>query len=161
MKLSRHILIRPFTEADLRLIAELLQTATPTYLRFFHPFEFGEETLARLALKTELDLWFTISIEARRGAEIAGFYMLRGLDEGFEDPMYGIFIAENFAGNGLARLALAHAEAQCRLNGWRKLMLKMDPENTRACQLYESAGFEFLRIDPRNGNQVLVKTILD
>ncbi len=139
----------------------MLRAATPAYLQFFHPFDFDEETLAGLALRTKRDLWFTISIESGDGFVLAGFYMLRGVDEGFADPMYGIFIAENFAGNGLARLALAHAEAQCRLNGWTRLLLKTDQENARAYPIYESAGFEFLRIDPRNGNQVLVKTILD
>jgi GNAT superfamily N-acetyltransferase len=82
--------------------------------------------------------------------------MMRGLDEGFPDPMYGVFVAQRFAGKGLARLTLAHAEAQCRLNGWKRLRLKVDPDNVRAYKLYQSSGFKFEKVDPNNGNQVVL-----
>lgn len=160
MNSPRRILIRPFADGDPALIAGLLSAASPEYTRFFHPFAFETDAIGQLVFNAVQDQWFMLEIEQGGGFQPAGFYMLRGLDEGFADPMYGVFIAEHFAGRGLARLTLAHAEAQCRLNGWTNLLLKVDAENTRASRLYESFGFQFQRVDPKNGNRVLAKEIL-
>ena len=160
MNSPRRILIRPFTSADPALVADLLCAASPEYTRFFRPFVFETDAIGPLAFDAVQDQWFALEIEQAGGFQPAGFYMLRGLDEGFADPMYGVFIAEEFARCGLARLTLAHAEAQCRLNGWKNLLLKVDAENARASRLYESFGFQFQRVDPKNGNRVLAKEIL-
>ena len=157
---SRGITIRSLIEGDAAIALALLRSAAPAYVRFFRPFAFEVETLKRLVGDARNDRWFLIEI-ARAGAAAipVGFYMLRGIDEGFDAPMYGIFIAEEFSGLGLARLSLAHAESMCRLNGWPNLLLKVDPENTRAFGLYAASGFRFLRNDPATGNQVLSKPI--
>lgn len=157
---SRGITIRPFIDGDAATALALLRSAAPGYVRFFRPFAFEVETVKRLVGDARNDRWFFIEI-ARAGAAAipVGFYMLRGIDEGFADPMYGIFIAAEFSGLGLARLSLVHAEAMCRLNGWPNLLLKVDPANTRAFGLYETSGFRFLRIDPTTGNQVLIKPL--
>ncbi|MGB8166679.1 MAG: GNAT family N-acetyltransferase [Chthoniobacteraceae bacterium] len=157
---TRSITIRPFGEGDATAALTLLRSAAPDYVRFFRPFEFEIGAVNRLVRAAQKDRWFSIEI-VREGeaATPVGFYMLRGIDEGFADPMYGIFIAEEFSGLGLARLSLAHAESMCRLNGWPNLLLKVDPANVRAFSLYEASGFRYLRVDPANGNQVLIKPI--
>ena len=160
MNSLRRIHIRPFADGDPTLVAGLLHAASPEYTRFFHPFAFEVNAIGQLAFNAVQDQWFALEIEQGGGFQPAGFYMLRGLDEGFPDPMYGVFIAEDFAGCGLARLTLTHAEAQCRLNGWKNLLLKVDAENARASRLYESCGFQFQRVDPKNGNRVLAKEML-
>lgn len=157
---TRSIRIRPFAEGDAAAALALLRAASPDYVRFFRPFEFEFGAVDRLVRATRLDRWFVIEIVCDdEAADSAGFYMLRGIDEGFADPMYGIFIAEEFSGLGLARLSLAHAESMCRLNGWTNILLKVDPANARAFALYEASGFRFLRTDPATGNQVLVKPL--
>ena len=158
--MSSNVTIRPFAEADAEGTVELLRAASSDYVRFFRPFEFERSVVERLVRANRQDRWFAIEISCDgEAAELAGFYMLRGIDEGFDDPMYGIFIAEEYGGLGLARLSLAHAEAICRLNRWPNLLLKVDPANTRAFALYEASGFRFLRLDPRTGNQVLIKPL--
>jgi len=156
---SGSIIIRPFVEADAANTADLLRAASSDYVRFFHPFEFERSVVEKQVRAAREDCWFAIEIAREtKAAMFAGFYMLRGLDEGFADPMYGIFIAEEFSGLGLARLSLAHAEAMCRLNGWRNLLLKADPANARAFRLYEASGFRLLRLDSATSNQVLAKS---
>ncbi len=157
---SRGIAIRPFVAGDAAACITLLRAASADYVRFFRPFDFQTEVVERLAGAADLDRWFAIEIGREHDrAKLAGFYMLRGVDEGFADPMYGVFIAEEFSGCGLARLTLAHAEAMCRLNGWPNLLLKVDPANARAFDLYAASGFRFLRPDPATGNQVLIKPL--
>lgn len=154
------IIIRPFLEGDAATALALLRSAASEYVRFFRPFAFEVATVKRLVGEARKDRWFVIEIAREGAAAIAvGFYMLRGIDEGFADPMYGIFVAEEFSGFGLARLSLAHAESMCRLNRWPNLLLKVDPANKRAFALYEASGFRFLRIDPTTGNQVLSKPL--
>ena len=156
MRILQRIIIRPFGDGDPAILAELLSQSAEEYTRFFHPFAFEAAVIATLAFKSVLDQWFLLEIEEGGAFQTVGFYMLRGMDEGFPDPMYGVFVAQKFAGLGLARLTLAHAEAQCRLNGWKHLRLKVDPENVRAHKLYLSCGFKFESVDPNNGNQMVL-----
>lgn len=158
MTSSRKLSIRPFTESDCGPIAGLLQESDPDYLRHFRPFAYETSAISALVSQAVLDQWFVLEVEAPGSAQPAGFYMLRGMDEGFTEPMYGVFVAQQFAGSGLGRLTLAHAETQCRLNGWKTLLLKVNPDNLRAWRLYESSGFRFLRTDAKHGEQVLAKT---
>ena len=154
------LIIRPFSEGDPAEAARLLSSSRAEYLRWFGPFQFDATVIGNLAFSAVRDQWFTIEVEQGGGYQFAGFYTLRGVDEGFADPMYGVFIGEAFSGKGIARLTVAHAEAQCRLNGWKTLLLKADPRNRRAFDIYTRAGFQYVRTDPKNGDQVLAKTVL-
>jgi GNAT superfamily N-acetyltransferase len=157
---SRRIVIRPFAEGDATATVDLLRTSSPEYVRFFRPFAFENAAINKLLAAARKDCWFAMEVvDDNATTTRAGFYTLRGLDEGFADPMYGIFIAQEFSGRGLARLSFAHAESMCRLNGWSNLLLKVDPANTRAFALYTATGFRFLRMDSATGNQVLIKPI--
>lgn len=156
MKTVQRLHIRPLTDADPAALAELLSQSAEAYTRFFHPFDFSAATIALLAFKSVVDQWFMLEVEVAGLFQPAGFYMLRGLDEGFPDPMYGVFVAERYSGLGLARLTLAHAEVQCRLNGWEHIRLKVDPSNARAHKLYTSCGFRFESVDPKNGDQEIL-----
>lgn len=160
MSAPQRIQVRSFRASDSGVFAALLSEAAPHYVRHFRPFAFSVEAIDSLVSRSEKDQWFAIEIERAGELKPVGFYMLRGLDEGFADPMYGVFIAEGFSGCGLARLSLAHAESVCRLNGWVNLLLKVSPENTRAFALYEACGFRFLRPDPATGDQVLIKPLI-
>ena len=158
--MSAGITIRPFAEADAEGTVELLRSASSEYVHYFRPFEFERSFVERLVRAAREDRWFAIEIvRAGETPELAGFYMLRGIDESFTDPMYGIFIAEEYGGLGLARLSLAHAEATCHMNRWSNLLLKVNPANARAFRLYAASGFHFLRLDPATGNQVLIKPL--
>ncbi|MBL8155080.1 MAG: GNAT family N-acetyltransferase, partial [Anaerolineae bacterium] len=85
---------------------------------------------------------------------LAGFFMLRGWDAGYDVPAYGVTIAQAYSGLGLARLSLDLSKTICRLRQVKRLMLKVHPENTVAKRLYEQAGFVQTGIDPRNANLI-------
>lgn len=157
--LSSYVLIRPMRDADSAPLAELLRLSRPDYTRFFHPFPFEGEAIRDLLGKAHLDCYFAIEIAGGPVAGLAGFYTLRGMDDGFTDWMYGIFVAEPFSGKSIARLTLAHAQSVCLLNGCQRLLLKVAPENERAYRLYRAAGFEFDRIHEKTGEHVLARSI--
>jgi RimJ/RimL family protein N-acetyltransferase len=102
-----------------------------------------------------------IGLEVQTGqkAELVGFYMLRGLDEGYPAPMYGVFIGYSHRNKGLASQSLLHAETTCRSSHIERLMLKVHPHNTVAKKLYEARGFTPLRQDPQNNNTIMEKSL--
>lgn len=92
------------------------------------------------------------------GRRLVGFYMLRGFDEGYTTPSYGVWIAPEYSSKGLAKLTLSHAFAFCRLHRINKLMLKVYPDNAVAKKLFEKNGFVLSKAAPKNKKLVYYKT---
>ena len=139
---------------DAVALSQLLCAARPDYIAHFHPFPFGKADIeARLGHR---DCYWGL----RSGGTLAGFFMLRGFDEGYRRPSFGVFVAESFTGRGFARAALAHALNWCAENGIALVMLKVHPDNTRARRAYNEAGFESLGICPQTGHEICEKRIL-
>jgi len=123
--------------ADAARIAAMLKAASQEYAAHFHPFAFDEATVRAQLERARKDCFWGLEC----GAKLAGFFMLRGFDEGYERPSFGVFVAEQFAGRGLARQALDTATQWCKENGVREMMLTVFPENAAARRVYEEAGF--------------------
>lgn len=132
-------LIRQLTTDDAGALSALLQTSSQDDQSYFHPFDFDVETIRRHLAKSVLDQFFGTFLEP--DCTLAGFHMLRGLDEGYESPVYGVFVSSRHRGCGLGRLSLYHAIAIAKLKQCPSLLLNVYQENLRARQLYESAGF--------------------
>ena len=84
--------------------------------------------------------------------------MLRGFDDGYEIPSYGVWVSSKFSNQGLSTLTLYHSFAFCKLNGIKTLMLKVHPENKIAKDLYESQGFKITGFDENNDNFIYQKS---
>jgi RimJ/RimL family protein N-acetyltransferase len=135
----------PLTVAEAPALAGLLATERKEYLAHFHPFAFDAATLAARLHAAREDRYWAI----HAGGELAGFCMLRGWDEGYSRPSFGIVVAETFAGRGLAREALAFCIEYCRARAVKTLILSVHPDNHRARRTYERAGF--VRTGPKPG----------
>ncbi|MDQ6911318.1 MAG: GNAT family N-acetyltransferase [Verrucomicrobiota bacterium] len=152
-----NITIRRLSADDSESVSALLLESSETYTQYFTPFDFDIDSVRAALSKVEKDCFFALEAATPRSIGLAGFYMLRGLDEGFAEPMYGVFVAEKFQGLGLCRLTMFHAETVCRLNRLPGLLLKVKEGNSRARKIYESFGFQFIRRDARSGDAVLAK----
>lgn len=141
-ELSRHLEIRRLSSNDAKMMSCLLQEAKADDRKFFDPFPFDVLSVRTRLESAVFDRFIGLFID---GETLAGFYMLRGMDEGYLSPMYGVFIGPEFRRHGLARLTLCHAFSVCKLSAYPSLMLRVHPENERALQLYRNAGFEVLR----------------
>jgi RimJ/RimL family protein N-acetyltransferase len=128
-------------------LVALLRSQSSEYVRFFTPFRFDHATVLKLLTQRDQDLFFGIYWQER----LIGFSMLRGWDEGYEVPAYGVLIDEKYSGYGLATLTLRLVKAVCRLRGSPAIMLKVHPANTRATKLFERAGFFRTGIDAESG----------
>src|SRR5438105_4031096 len=151
--------IKPLELRDANAVADLLRCSSEAYTQFFHPFAFDKESIAQVLQLSGKDRFFGIFLTQGDCSELVGFYMLRGFNEGYTIPMYGVFVSEKHGGLGLARRSLQHAENFCRVNRIPELKLKVHPNNARAKALYEAHGFEIVGEDQSNANLVLRKRI--
>lgn len=147
--------IRKITRDYAAELSVLLNSEPHDYSRYFIPFSYDEATITKLLSDAKMDLYFGLFIAGR----LAGYYMLRGFDAGYEIPSYGVWIAGKYSGFGIAKMTLFHAVSVCRLNGVSKLMLKVHPENTAAKYIYTSSGFVFSHLDERIGHEVYYKEL--
>jgi len=117
--------IRPLRAEDVTIISRLLRTQPPEYARFFYAFGSGEDEIARILSGRKRDVY---SGMFWRG-ELAGFFMLRGWDAGYEVPSFGVLVDVQHRGRAFMRISLDVAKLICRLSGAPRLMAKIHPDN--------------------------------
>lgn len=122
---SRFFSIRPLSPADAGLVAAFMRSQSPDYLRFFYAFGADEWAIAAILSASELDIYSGLFWRE----DLAGVFMLRGWDEGYDVPSFGVLIDEKYRGGAFMRLALDTAKLICRLSGAKRLMAKIHPEN--------------------------------
>lgn len=105
----------------------------------FHPHPLTDEEAYRLAHYSGKDLYYVLI----DGSTILGYGMLRGWDDGFQEPSLGIVIHPSSRGMGLGRLFMHFLHAAARWRGAREVRLKVYPENKHAVALYEALGYAF------------------
>ena len=126
--------------APLGTFFELLAADEDT-TRFFHPHPLTKPFAAVLCAQQSacLDRYYITQWHGR----IAAYSMLRGWDEGYDIPSFGACTHPGLRGAGLGHLLLAHAIAESRAAGARRLRLTVYKQNVRAVHLYRKWGFIF------------------
>jgi ribosomal protein S18 acetylase RimI-like enzyme len=110
---------------------------------FFHPHPFTREQAEWVCGRgPELRDRYLVATEGDSPA-IVGYAMLRGWDEGYDVPAFGVCVRPDRQGRGLGRLLLEHAVGAAKAAGATRMMLKVHRDNAGARRLYESAGFSF------------------
>lgn len=142
--------IRHLTAVDSAVLSSMLTSNSSRYQQYFRPFSFDQVSLEKILRNAKRDRYWGVWV----GNELAGFFMLRGFDEGFEIPSYGVNISERYAGRRIGLLTLHYVISWCAIHNVNTIMLKVHPENTVAKRQYESVGFSLTGKDPKNGNLV-------
>jgi GNAT superfamily N-acetyltransferase len=145
--------IRSLNTSHASDIYNLILHSDPIYYQYFTAFEANLEIITGFLTKAKRDQYLGFFVRD----ELVGFFMLRGLDEGFKIPSYGVFISEKYQSFGLARLSVIYAFSFCKMNHIEKLMLKVHPLNIYALKIYREFGFVETRVDPSNNNLVFYK----
>lgn len=123
---------------DAELIELLLNTSLEQDRRWFHPFEFRVEAIRPLLQAARKDKFYGLFSES---GSLMAFHMLRGLDDGYLSPMYGIYVAPMHRNAGIGGLSVCHGICVSRLAGCPSLLLKVYQENITAVRLYARSGF--------------------
>lgn len=125
MSLNKSFSIRPLEPADAAAICVFMRSQSPEYLRFFHAFGADESVIAEMLSESRSDIYSGVFWQA----DLAGIFMLRGWDAGYEIPSFGVLIDEKYRGGAFMRLTLDTAKLICRLSGAKRLMAKIHPDN--------------------------------
>jgi ribosomal protein S18 acetylase RimI-like enzyme len=141
--------IEPRDQAALETF--FVENNRPEITETFHPFPLDAANAERIAVALRRDRYFAAFIEDT----IVGLGMLRGWDEGFEVPSFGVVVDYRAQGQGHGRALTAHALRLARELGSERVRLTVHPSNARAVALYESLGF---RETGRNANGYGVMT---
>ena len=127
--------LAPTDAADVR---QMLAADSAEYRQYFLAFG-DDERIADALAKARRDQYWGI----RSSGALIGLMMLRGLDEGYAVPAFGVYVARSHGGKGIARLALRFAITWCRLNHCDEIMLSVHPSHAAALRIYEGCGFQF------------------
>lgn len=117
--------IRPLRVEDAAALSLFLRSQPPNYARFFYAFSFEEEAISKLLAERQRDFYAGIFWQG----ELAGFFMLRGWDAGYEVPSFGVLIDEKHRGGSFMKLSLEAAKLISRSCGAHRMMAKIHPDN--------------------------------
>lgn len=147
---DKNLVIRPLSAVDAPQLAAVLRRQPAEYLKYFVPFSFRREAIHAILSNAKQDLYMGMFWQD----ELVGFFMLRGWDEGYPVPAYGVAIDHRLRKFGLGGVSLELSKTLSRLKGATQMMLKVHPENRVAKQMYEKAGFVAAGVDERSGNLI-------
>jgi ribosomal-protein-alanine N-acetyltransferase len=141
--MSTEIVIRRVTADDASALGDFFEALAgdAETTRFFHPHPFSREYAFQLCAKTATsqDRYYI----AEYGRRVIAYMMLRGWDEGYAIPSFGVCSYPVLRDVGLGQALLAHAVAESRAVGAPKLRLTVFKANHRAVHVYRKFGFVF------------------
>jgi len=133
------IVIEPVEPGHALALAKLFEgNRVPAVSDSFDPFPLTADEARRIALEPRLDGYFVASMDA----ELIAMSMLRGFDEGFAVPSFGIFVDHRHHGHGVGRRLTAWTVGEARRRGCAAIRLSVYASNTAGVHLYHSLGFE-------------------
>lgn len=141
------IAVRLLTPTDAAALGEFLAAAHdhPPTAELFHPHPLTREFAAELCGKLVAikDRYFALFV----GDRVAGYAMLRGWDEGYKVPSFGVCVHPALQNAGVGHLLTTFGIEESRRAGAEKVRLTVYKRNERAAHLYAKYGFAFSEKD--------------
>ena len=132
------LIIREIISEDYELLAYFFdENNVPDVIRVFHPFSLDGKSAYDIACMDHLDRYYI----ALSDNKIIGFCMLRGWDEGYSIPSFGVLVDRKFQNLGLGRKITVHAIEEAKRFGCHRVRLSVYASNKIALNLYTSLGF--------------------
>jgi ribosomal protein S18 acetylase RimI-like enzyme len=136
---SRSLLVESVEAGHVEELRMLFSdNCVPAVTAAFDPFELTAEAARRIALEPRRDEYFV----ARGPDGLVAMSMLRGFDEGFEVPSFGVFVDHRHHGEGIGRRLTTWTVEEARRRGHPAVRLSVYASNVGALGLYRSLGFE-------------------
>jgi ribosomal-protein-alanine N-acetyltransferase len=130
--------IEPVEARHVQALVELFESnCVPVVSDSFDPFPLTADEAERIALQPRRDTYFVASLQGG----LVAMSMLRGFDEGFEVPSFGIFVDHRHHGEGIGRQLTAWTVDEAGRRGYPSVRLSVYASNASALHLYRSLGF--------------------
>jgi GNAT superfamily N-acetyltransferase len=143
---------RPIGPGDADALARCFErNAVPEVTDTFDPFPLDAATAHRIAAEPRRDRYYA-AVSA--DGTILGMSMLRGWDEGYEVPSFGVFVDREHQGRGIGGGLLDRTLEEAWAAGAPSVRLTVYTRNAGAERLYRSRGFEVA--EERPGKVVMV-----
>jgi len=137
--------IRRVGRSDFEKLVAFLEWANrPEVTRYFHPFPLDGETACRIACTDHQDRYYV----AVWNKQIIGLCMLRGWDEGYNIPSFGILTDCDHRIPRLSRRLTEFAVSEAKKLGCRSIRLSVYESNSKAMRLFTSIGFREVSRQP-------------
>jgi ribosomal protein S18 acetylase RimI-like enzyme len=131
--------IEPVQARHVQALVELFErNRVPAVRDSFDPFPLTADEAERIALQPRRDAYFVASLQGG----LVAMSMLRGFDEGFEVPSFGIFVDHRHHGQGIGRRLTAWTVGEARRRRYPSVRLSVYASNAGALHLYRSLGFK-------------------
>jgi ribosomal protein S18 acetylase RimI-like enzyme len=135
------VVVRELRPSDAESLGEFFERlAADPASSHFHPHPLTSEHARGLAGGVERKDVYLVAVQSER---VVGYSMLRGWDEGYDIPAFGVAVDCEARGRGVGSMLLDAAIQAARDRGASRVMLKVYPENAGAKRLYDSRGFQF------------------
>jgi ribosomal-protein-alanine N-acetyltransferase len=130
--------IEPVEARHAQALVELFEdTRVPLVSDSFDPFPLTADEAGRIALEPRRDAYFVASLQGG----LVAMSMLRGFDEGFEVPSFGIFVDHGHHGEGIGHRLTAWTVDEAHRRGYPAVRLSVYASNAGALHIYRSLGF--------------------
>lgn len=140
------IKIEKLKKTDINLLSKLFFNDKSTSEFFFTQFK-NEKQMIAVLTSAKKDLFYLIKVKEK----ICGYMSLRGLDEGFNIPRFGIYIFSKFRNKGIGTKALELLLILCKKElNFTSIDLIVDKNNFKAIKIYKSQGFKLLNKEKNN-----------
>ena len=120
------------------------------YLRFFHAFGADEAAIEEILTSRKKDVYSGLFWRET----LVCVFMLRGWDEGYAIPSFGLVVAADRRGREVLTVAMEAAKLISRLAGADRMMCKVHPENVGATRGALRLGWIAESEEPETGNLV-------
>ena len=143
--------LRALGQTDREALARFLErNDVPAVTRHFHPFEMTAESADELTLHAGEDWYFGAFVRGK----LVGISMLRGWNEGFDVPSFGVVVDSEWQGQGIGSLLTDFTLDRAPWLGSARVRLSVYASNERAHRMYLSRGFDEVEREPvsRNGD---------
>lgn len=131
-------LFREIEPADYAALSSFLESNNvAAVVRTFNPFPMTDETARRIALAPHKDHFYGAFLDGR----IVALSMLRGWDEGYTVPSFGIIVDHRFHNRGIGAALTSFTVEEARRLGCERVRLSVYASNPAAVHIYASRGF--------------------
>jgi [ribosomal protein S18]-alanine N-acetyltransferase len=157
VKDSTTLRFRSVGPTDVDILRELFESNLGSVVsKTFDPFPLTIEQAEKIALVPREDGYYLAFDQDR----VVAMSMLRGFDEGYEIPSFGIFVDHEQHGRGIGRRLTVWTIEQAQALGCPSVRLSVYSQNSPAVRLYESLGFAEQSREPTERNGYMEEKIV-
>lgn len=136
---ENNLIFREIQSSDCALLeAFFVQNNVPEVTNTFTAFPMNEESARFITQWSHKDKYYLLFSDG----QAVGVSMLRGFDEGYSIPSFGVLIDHRFQNQGFGKKLLEQTVEQARLMGCQKIRLSVYGVNAAGRKIYEAIGFE-------------------